>query len=403
VTATVLGGYDDNLTAGLGSGSGVAPAPMASGSTGSVDAVFGYFRGNALRSISMDSTGNLMAYPGYLDHPAAGASATVGGRTVAGRDLTLGASERVGYEPLFNTYSAQATSGMLPPGMADAVRTTGLYYRRALSSYTSVSADRRWSRSDRTTLSYSFNAQHFVDNAYGDSRAHNVGAEQRRRVGHGVGLRAGYNYVDQRYTNYGGGWWPIRQHRIEGGPEIETGTSHRRLTLSLGAGAGYAESFAPTGSSIYHSWVPVGSASLKLAVSQTSSVEGGYRRDFWLFSGVTNDLYTSDRAFLTAGGLVARHADLRVGASFDSSRTALTLGAHDTFRVYGTSVQLRVPVSSTLSAFGAYYFYRQNYSNPGALPKGFPAEYDRHAFRVGLTVSWVPLPGALSPPPVTPR
>jgi hypothetical protein len=46
LTANVLGGYDDNLTAGLGSGSGTSPNAMVSGPTASVDGTLGYFRGN---------------------------------------------------------------------------------------------------------------------------------------------------------------------------------------------------------------------------------------------------------------------------------------------------------------------------------------------------------------------
>jgi hypothetical protein len=43
-----------------------------------------------------------------------------------------------------------------------------------------------------------------------------------------------------------------------------------------------------------------------VTVSPTWSLDGGYRRDFSLFAGVTNDVYTSDTGFITAGGLVAK-------------------------------------------------------------------------------------------------
>ena len=101
-----MGGYDDNLTAGLGTGGGTAPTAMASGTTAMLDGTLGYFRGNSLRSIRLDTTGTLTAYPGYLDHPAGGGIANFDARTNAGRDTTLAFSERVGYEPFFNVVLA---------------------------------------------------------------------------------------------------------------------------------------------------------------------------------------------------------------------------------------------------------------------------------------------------------
>ena len=77
-------------------------------------------------------------------------------------------------------------------------------------------------------------------------------------------------------------------------------------------------------------------------------------------------------------------------------------GVDDTMNVYGASLQLRLAITGTVGAFAGYYYYYHRYSNPGALPEGFPAEYDRHAVRVGLTL-WVPLAGTSSRPRFAPR
>ena len=105
LTANVLGGYDDNLTAGLGSGSGTSPNAMVSGPTASVDGTLGYFRGNGLRSVQLDTTGSLTGYPGNLDSPAPAGVVNLAIRTPVGRDLTLGLSQRVSYDSLFNVLS----------------------------------------------------------------------------------------------------------------------------------------------------------------------------------------------------------------------------------------------------------------------------------------------------------
>ncbi len=145
-----------------------------------------YLRANTRRSLKVDTLGTLQGYPGYLDQPAAGGVATVDAMAKAGHSLTFNASERVGYEPFFNVFSQGASSLPLPPGAGAAAPVTGLYERRSLSSNTSASVGRRWSRDDSTSLSYSYRVQQFTDGSYGDSNEHNVQAEYRHRLASGV-------------------------------------------------------------------------------------------------------------------------------------------------------------------------------------------------------------------------
>ncbi len=393
LTANVLGGYDDNLTAGLGTGSAVAPAAMASGGTAYLDGKLGYYRGNARHSIRMDSTGSLTAYPGYLDDPAAGGVFDLGIKTTAGRDTTFGFSERLGYEPLFNVYSQGASSTPLPPEIGSAVPATGLFERRSLNSSTALSLTQRWSRQDWTSLSYSYRLQEFTEEDYSDNTSHDVVANYRRRLANGVRARVEYGYTKLDYTDADYGAPSTREQRIEGGPEIEKVLSRRRrLKLSLAAGASYLESKGSTERQPYDAWLPTGSASLMFALSPTWSVDGGYTRDLQLFQGVTDEVYTTDTAFVGTGGFVSTRANLRVGATYSNWKTPVASGVADTMDIYGASLQLQVTLSDTIAATASYYYYFHRYSNPGGLPEGFPAEYNRNAVRVGLTM-WVPLAG----------
>ena len=402
LTTNVAGGYDDNLTAGAGTGSSIAPTTMASGSTGSLDTTLGYFRGNTLRSVRVDSTGNLLAYPGYLQGLAAGGAVAAGASTTVGRDQTLRASERVGYEPLFNVFSPGASGTPLPSGIGESVQATGLFERRSLSSNSSVSVDSRWSLRNWTTVSASYGAQRFRDDQYGDSTTYSLQAEYRRGLARGVRARAEYRYVNTEYVDYDRATLPTRQHRIEGGPEIDKALSRRRhLTMSLGAGATRLESVGSTSRVPNHAWVPVGSASVTLGLSSLWSVAGGYTRDFSLLRGLTDDVYTTDTAYVTTGGPVAPRINLRVGANYSNWKTPLASGVNDTLNVFGASLQVRVALTAMVAATADYYYYHQLYSNPGDLPAGFPAKYNRQAVRVGLTL-WVPLAGT-PPSPLAPR
>ena len=326
ILGNVMGGYDDNLTARLGTGDGTAPTAMASGTTAMLDGTLGYFRGNELRSIRLDATGTLTAYPGYLDHPAGGGIAILDARTNAGRDTTLVFSERVGYEPFFNVFSPGAGGAPLPPGTGPGgtVPAAGIFERQSWNSNTSVSLDRRWGRGAGTSLGYAYRLQEFTEDASGDNTSQNVTAGYRHRLGTGVRARADYRYQAVDYTDSASTNRPTRDHRIEAGPEMEKQLSRRRsLSLLLAAGAGYIETDASATRQAYDAWVPMGSARLRLTLSPTAYVESEYRRDFSLFQGVTDEVYTTDTAYVRTGATLTSRLHLMLGATYSNWQTPL--------------------------------------------------------------------------------
>jgi hypothetical protein len=62
-------------------------------------------------------------------------------------------------------------------------------------------------------------------------------------------------------------------------------------------------------------------------------------------------------------------------------------------------VNVRIKLTSTLAASVYYLQYHQRYSNPETLPTGFPAQYNRNSFAVGLSF-WGRLAGLF---PANPR
>ena len=302
LTANVLGGYDDNLTAGLGSGSGTSPNAMVSGPTASVDGTLGYFRGNGLRSVQLDTTGSLTGYPGNLDSPAPAGVVNLAIRTPVGRDLTLGLSQRVSYDSLFNVFSPGAGGTPLPPGVTQPTPTTGLFERNSWSSSSSVSLDRRWGRRDTTSLAYSYRTQQFLDDDYGDNTWHELAGGYRRVVSSQAKAGVDYRYRNGEYVDSSQFVRPTTEHRIEGVTEFAAAPSRRRsYTLSLGAGAGYLASVNVSGAA-YQSWLPIGHARFRFNVSPSWYWEGGYQRETSLLQGVTDELYTTDTASLATGG-----------------------------------------------------------------------------------------------------
>jgi hypothetical protein len=131
-------------------------------------------------------------------------------------------------------------------------------------------------------------------------------------------------------------------------------------------------------------------------------VDGGYLRELSLLQGITDEVYTTDTAMVSLGGLVGNRTSLRLGGTYGNWKTPVASGVSDEMDVYGASLQVSLKLTETVEATAAYYYYHHLYSNPGTLPEGFPAQYDRNAFRVGISL-WVPLAGTPSRPPLTRR
>jgi len=190
---------------------------------------------------------------------------------------------------------------------------------------------------------------------------------------------------------------------MEGGLERVTTLSRSRdFTLSFTAGVGYNDAWYPGDPEVFHAWKPVGSARAILELSTSWSLQGGYVRDFALLQDVTDQVYTTDTVSVTAGGLVAPRTDLRLGASYSNWTTLLAPGVADRMDIYGASLEVRVALTGAVKAFAGYYYYQHRYSNPSALPAGFPAEYNRNAVRVGISL-WAPLVGTPGQPPLNQR
>lgn len=385
--ANAEGGYDDSITGGVAPDVGGPPGPMARGSRGYVDATLSSYHGNGLRFVRLAATGNLRAYPGYLEEPALGGAASVAGGAILRRKTALQGSGRVGYEPLFSLFSQGAGAPLLPATIPDPTPRTGLYERRSLSSAVALSLDREWSKRDSTLVSGSYRTERFTDEQTGDNEVYALAGAFRRRLARGIGARLAYSHSTHRYTDQTGFVEPTREHRFEGGPEIERAFSRRtRLSVSLAGGASYLEAGGTTRRPALSSWLPVGSGTLALGLSSGWSVDGGYRRDFSLLRGVTDELYTTDTAFVTTGGPVTSGTRLQLGGVYSSWRESLGRGASDRFLVYGASAGMRFALSTTLAATIGYAYYHHRYSNPAALAPGFPAYVDRHAVSVGLRV-----------------
>jgi hypothetical protein len=313
----------------------------------------------------------------------------------------LSVSERVSYEPLFTPGLAH-TGGVPPPATGGSIPAAGLFERQSWLSTTSASLERAWSRRNTTRVTYDYSSQRFTDDIRGNNDRHQATAEYRRRFERAAILRASYRYLDGRYTDYATVTRPRTEQTIEAGPEYSKTLRRRRplsLSFAAGGGATYVESVGSVTREPYDDWVPYASATAALSQVAAWSLVGGYRRDFSVLQGLTDQIYSTDNAYVTVERQLMSRLGVAAEGTFSTGRTTVASGVSDSFKVSGASAVVRFSLASTVAATAGYFYYHHRYSNPDVLPAGFPAQYDRNAFRVGLTF-WMPLAGA---PPGLPQ
>ena len=392
----LMGGYDDNAGATLGSGA--VSVVDTSGYTTFADATLAYTRGTAARRIDVLGAGSLQMFPDYLDAPAAGGEARVSGHTKLSAANMLRFSTQVQYLPLFTpnlieevaeapTVVEGAEALFAPIGFSSA-----LIERRSLTTGNQIYLDRDWSRRDKTVASYSHVGQEIVEGVEGSNSYHRASAEYRRSLTRATALLGSYQYTDGRQTDSVGVTRPNRQHTIMAGSALTKALSRgRRFSFDGKAGAAYVENVTTTQLPV-EGWMPTASASMAVGVTRQFDLRAGYSRGFSMLQGLTGEFYSTDRATLSLGGHLSPRAEFVVGGTYMNGRVAFGSKGGDTFDLYSGDISLRVALTSTLAATAGYFHYHQQYSNPAALPAGFPPRYDRDAFQIGLSLA-VPLVG----------
>jgi hypothetical protein len=388
--SNVVTGYDDNLLGSLGAAAGPSPTPMASGSAGVMDGMLAYRVWNARRSLVVAPTGIFRANPSHHDKTTAGGTFDLDGWAWVGQRTRFGGAQILRYDPLLRV--SAITSAPLSPGGIDVVPAAGLYRKPSVNNASNLEVERFWGR-DSTWITYAYRTDLFTEEAYGDSSSHDVLTEHRRILSGWLKARGVYRYIRRDTTAVDGNVLASREHWVEGVADFRKALSRERhVSLSIGAGAAHLASLGSSGSEPYGTWVPRGRFNAMFALSPSWSVGAAYQRHFSLLRGVTDSVYTTDTGSLSSTSVLTDRTSISVGATYSNSITPKASGIEETFKVYGAALQVGFAFNRKLSANAGYYYYHHRYSNPGALASGFPAEYGRQAFRIGLTL-WVPLAG----------
>jgi hypothetical protein len=261
---------------------------------------------------------------------------------------------------------------------------------------------RDWGGRNSTVFSYLFLAQKVTSGGSERNRYQQVSAEYRRELGRAGALNASYEYNAGEQTDSSNRTRPNKRQTLTGGPEFRRALSRTRyLSIMLDTGFTHVDTIDARSGARLEGWLPAAGAATSVDLSRTWWAGADYRRSFSMLQGLTGEFYSTDRVGVSTGGRLAPRMDLSVSATTSNGRVAVGGGASDTFRLFGTAVGGHVELTAMMALLVRYDHYRQDYSNPAALPIGFPAHYHRQAFSIGLTV-WRSLTGSLQAEPRAP-
>lgn len=399
LTASVFGGYDDNLTADATGGTAIDSRFQVSGYRVGMGANLSYSKQWERASFSAMGGSAFGYYPDVEDSfevrdsfigsysGGLGFSAPLGERT------TLRASQTAGYSPAYTL----GVFPLLPGDIGDVqVPSPGLeqaiYTREGYTFSTNAELSRDLSSRSALAVFYDRRTSDFRQQSY-DLRDQRMGFRVTQRVRKDLGVRLGYAYRAGQY-NFQAAGEPVRTHEIDVGIDYNrTFSFSRRTTLTFGTGSAIVVASDPEqGSSTGYvsgtHYRLLANATLNHEMGRSWNARLAYYRGVQYVAGFTQPLL-SDSVTADVSGLISRRVEANVITSY--SNGAAGFGAADNgYATYAGAAGLRVAITESLAAFAQYIFQHYDFADGVALPPGFAPRLDRQGARVGLSVS-VPL------------
>lgn len=399
-TGSLLGGYDDMLR--LTGGAGVPlqrGESVQSGYSGTGDASLRFFLGHATTSVTVTGRAFSSAYSNYRGRPQVGGNMSAVLATGIGRRNVLRASQRVTYAPTlvlgaFRSHEAGVDPSLLP----DAGERGGVQQQRSVGRISSLNYQRQLTTRHRLNTEYSFSARRYLDDYGFDDTTHAATVRYSWRLSRQVELDASYRgaagqYTDRRPEARWGDVPSLRTHAIEAGVTLVRRISAtRQAQLSLAGGTTYAESLFGDEFVRLDSWMPSGTASLRLDLLRTWSVAGNYRRGTATLQGITLETFTTDAAGVTLSGSLGRRIESATNFGY-STGGSMQGNAFGTYSTYAAATQFRYALARCCAASVNYDYNFFRVENLATVPTGFPTRYDTNGLRMGVTI-WMPLYGS---------
>jgi hypothetical protein len=403
LTASFLGGYDDNAspTGGPGSGSSaIDPRLTQSAYTGQADIGFEYVRAKLTRMFTLGGRGYFNDYRDLDLGVTSGGDVRVAVTSPFGRSVTGRANAAYSSDPQYDLSTRLPGVGEILASSVDAPpispAISGLNDARSNTAFGGFGLD--WQAAQRSVVGVTFN---YYDRTYtgtssgslGDSSGYRAGVSLGQTLSRHTRMRTVYEYGDSTVREVDVDR-PSKEHRIEVGPAYERRLSpSRTLRLSGSLGAVRVETLSTFGERLVAYWSPSGSGSVDVDLARSWQARGDYRREISVLDGLVPQTYLTDNLTASVAGYLNQRTRLELATDYVTGRAPENPQLNE-FSNAGARVHTRVALTRYLAMTAEYYFYRYHFADPEVLPESLPQRFTRNAVRVGFTL-WLPL---LAPP-----
>jgi hypothetical protein len=382
-SASIGGGYDDNVLAGNRVGGGGTGNSLRAprGQYGYGFARLAYSLAHPRVAVGASATSTSRYYPGLLDEFVS--SYGYGGNVTL--SLQVREATRLTFSPTMSRrpYSLLQLFPIAPdasnPGtevpeedlaIADADYVTyggAVGVSQRLSERNSLGFDYTYRRSRVATSSDAVNG-------------HQAGSILALGLTRHLGARLGYRFRQSRYSGTGGHRGEV--HNLIAGVDYNRPLSiSRRTSLSFSTGSS-AATYA--GRTVYRA---VGDAQLTHEIGRTWYASVGYDRGV-SFIDTFDQPFVYDAATASVDGLISRRVAFHTALRAAFGHVGLSRGRP--YNTYSGVVGLSVAISRYLAAGTSYLYHRYRFDDAAVLPAGVGGRMDRQGLRAYISV-WAPL------------
>jgi len=388
LTFDLLGGYDDNLFGDVEPESSAGSVqPRGFGGTAS-----GSLRYRVGRSQTFVQTGG----SAFVGRQAGQRGRLVGGdvqvsaATPVTRRIHLLGDVRAAYEPayLFNVFPQPVDQDAFTPGSSP---NQGQQRQRWLAANTSAALSGDWSVRQRTNVAYNRSLRRPLNSAGNDSNSQGAFASHIWNPRPSAGFDVSYSYNDNVQVNPSLLQRPVRFHTGAVGVQLTRRLSPARVfTLSARGGATRSTVQAAADAQRRNFWSPTGSATTRLRLTRAWDIGADANRTVTVLEGLTPEPFVNNSvAISTAVRLGPRATVSLSGASARGEALVTRAGSFDST---AASAHFQYAPWAYFAFVTSYDYYSYSLRDVDSIVPGFPATYNRHAVRVGLTL-WLPLYG----------
>jgi hypothetical protein len=395
-TASVTGGYDDNIVSDQPN---LAPGVAVGGAVYNGSAGLMYSRSTTRSSLGMNLSANKRYFPSNTDLNAGSYGAGIGFERNLSRRTRISLGQNVAYVPF---YQFSLFPGLGPPELGSTAPSNLDYAVTPQESWilnSNAELSRDLGRRSSVRMFYGYGYQNMsqsspppvvtdplvapVEEPVSDLITHTAGFQFRRSLTRHAGLRLGYSYRSGGYQFANAS--DVSAHNIDVGVDYaRTLSIFRRTTFSFGTGSSIVQIDRDRFFRV------IGDANLNHQLTRSWTARLSYNRGVGYVASFSEPFFT-DGLTASVGGFMGRRLSMNLTGAYVNGDLGVSAGGGNGVKTYSANFTAQYAFSQILAADFSAYSYKYDFEDPSvALPGGLPGQFERTGVRAGLSL-WLPL------------